>query len=647
MVRASGHRALYSLIWGARVLVVVLAVSVAIVLDNGASESHRAEARQQWQARINDLSLKLQSTILQNVQTVWGLAATVSVNPQITEKEFQQLASVIFGLAPQLRNIGLAPDLTIRNIYPIQGNEAALGFDLTKTSLSTAQIQYLQTSGQALFSGPINLVQGGQGMAARIPIFESESGRFWGVVSVILDLNRLYQAVELTSFEDQGHLAISTGDDPEIKAGFFFGDADTDWQEPVSAQASMPGINWTLFAQPSQGWPNHPESPWLLRSLLGLMVLIITSGAFWLTNLLLRDHQMQRRFRGLFELAPFGIGLFEAHTGKLLRANSSFEALFGRQADGLSFFEEVYDQTGKALPSGLDIRGRLKKNPRFSALEVFFRGADGQLIPILLHGLGLKDYQNERVIWLVTEDITEQKKADRIKSEFISTVSHELRTPLTSIAGSLGLLSNNAVGELPPKASNLANIAYRNTRQLTFLINDLLDIEKLAAGKVIFQTDRYRLIDLVSECVEGVESFAVEKKVTLSITELHDATVDVDRARLDQALSNLLSNAIKFSPDESEVLIYTEISGERVRICVCDKGPGVPMDFRDRIFQKFSQADSSDRRSKGGTGLGLAITRELMHAMGGSVDFESEEGRGACFWLELPLARPDGESPSD
>ena len=631
-------RALFYLVWLARAAVLVLLLGVAFVLDSAATQTHRNDVRQEWQARLNDIDLKLQGAILQNVQTVWGLAANVSVQPDITEAEFQQLAPVIFSLAPQLRNIGLAPDLTIRNIYPLEGNEAALGLDLTSQSLSLEQVKTLTESRKALFSGPINLVQGGQGMAARIPIFENESGQFWGVISVILDLNRLYNAVDMASFSENGYLALFKTSSPGLEEDPFFGAATTQWQDPITTELNLPGITWTLFAQPTQGWPSHPESPVLVRSILGLMVLLLFAGTYWLTSLLLRDHQMQRRFSGLFELAPFGIGLYAAQNGKLLRANKSFEKLFGHKANSLHFFRYVYDHRRRILSEELDISGLLEKEPRFSGLEGYFPDAKNELNPVLLHGLTLDTLYGDPVIWLIAEDISEQKKADRVKSEFISIVSHELRTPLTSIAGSLGLLSNNAAGELPQKASRLAEIAYRNTQQLTLLINDLLDIEKLVAGKMVFALEDCQVSGVVRECLEGIESFSVDKQVTLKTEHIHDVNVQADRGRLCQALNNLLSNAIKFSPDHSEVIVHTERTENRIRILVSDQGQGIPAEFRDRIFQKFSQADSSDRRAKGGTGLGLAITRELMHAMDGDVGFDSEEGHGACFWLSLPVA---------
>ncbi|WP_297793339.1 ATP-binding protein [uncultured Marinobacter sp.] len=633
------RRFFHSLIWIARLGVILLMVSVAIIVDTASTEKFRSDVRQQWQARIDDLSLQLQSRILQNVQTVWGLAANVSVNPQIGETRFRELASVIFRLAPELRNIGLAPDFVIRHIYPLEGNQAAIGLDLTSQSLSEEQINRLLESERAIFSGPINLVQGGQGLAARIPIFETASGEFWGVISVILDLPSLYESVNLASATRSAAAALSVSADPEDTAGIFFGTTEANWENPVRTSLNMPGASWTLFAQPGSGWPNHPESPWLIRGTLIFFILLVTGVTFWLTQLLLKDRQMQQRFWGLFELAPIGIGLYNARRRTLLRANKSFERIIGTDADSLDYFEIAYDQNGNRLPNGLGIMEKLSRKVQFSGQEGYLPGPEGELRPVVLHGLKLLDtYDRRPVIWLIAEDISEQKKADRMKNEFISTVSHELRTPLTSISGSLGLLVHNAAGKLPEKASNLASIAYRNSQQLTFLINDLLDIEKLVAGKMIFQLEDHRIPDIVQECVENIGSFAEEQSVSLRVDELADVPVHVDRRRLAQALDNLLSNAIKFSHRDSEVTVFTKQTDRTVRICVQDHGNGIAPEFQELIFQKFSQVDASDRRSKGGTGLGLAITRELMTRMGGQVAFESTPGKGATFWLEVQVA---------
>ncbi len=638
----------FALIWASRLAILAVMVAVSLLLDAAGTANHRTEVRQKWQDELDEISLNLQGTIIQNIQTVWGLAANVAVEPDIDDERFRDLASVIFQLAPLLRNIGLAPDFVIRHIYPLEGNEAALGLDLSQGSLTPLQIQQLlDEAPQAIYSGPINLVQGGQGLAGRIPIFERDSGNFWGVISVILDLERMYQAAGILPMKDSMSFVLSRSSDPQNRADIFLGDPATKFQDPVSATMNMPGTRWTLFAEPAQGWPDYPKAPLLTRGLLIAMVLLVTGVAFWLTSLMLKDREMQRRFWGLFEQAPIGIALYSKHRKTLLRSNRAFDQSFGNLAGSLQYFERGFDQHGQPIPGGLGIQRRLENDVSFSGVEGYLPGPDQTLKPMMLQGLQLETLNSESVIWMITEDISEQKKADRLKNEFISTVSHELRTPLTSISGSLGLLANNAVGQLPEKASKLAHIAYRNSRQLALLINDLLDVEKLAAGKMPFVLDDYLLPQLVRECVENMEPYAREREVSLHMGQLADVPVKVDQQRFHQAVSNLLSNAVKFSPRNAQVDVFTEAHQDSVRLCIRDHGEGIAPEFRERIFQKFSQADASDRRAIGGTGLGLAITRELMLNMNGTVDYRSTPGQGAVFWLELPVTQKVVEQALD
>lgn len=628
----------FSLVWLARIIVCLLTIGLALAIDSTATERHRADLRAKWQEQVDDLSLQLRASILQNTQTVWGLAANVSVQPDINETQFKRLASVIFKLAPELLNIGLAPDFVIKHIYPLQGNQAALGLDLRTQSLSREQMALLLESRRAVFNGPINLVQGGQGLAARIPIFENQSEKPWGVISAILDLERLYASIGLNTMPPEFQFVLSTTGISSINQGIFFGPQNIDWQSPVSSTMSMPGFSWHLYAQPDDGWPNYPASPWLLRSILALTTLTIIAGTLWITALIIHDRKMQRRFWGLFDLAPFGIALYDAIDGELLQANPSFTRILGSKGVALSYFNAIYDSSGKPKNSQHGVSSTLATHFRFSGLEGFFPIGNNAFIPIMLHGLRLDLQGKESVIWIIVEDISQRKEAERLKSEFISTVSHELRTPLTSISGALSLLTTNAVGELSGKAQQLLKIAQRNSDQLGFLINDLLDIEKLIAGKMDFNVVEFPVSEAITESLENIQNYATEKNITLNAQELSTTTVKADKQRLAQALNNILSNAIKFSPVNGQIRIWTKPHGQGLRIYVQDEGPGIAPEFRDRMFQKFSQADSSDRRSKGGTGLGLAITKELMARMEGDVDFTSEAGQGATFWLEIPAA---------
>ena len=268
--------------------------------------------------------------------------------------------------------------------------------------------------------------------------------------------------------------------------------------------------------------------------------------------------------------------------------------------------------------------------------EVEGQRKDGSLFPMELAISQISRHGKAMYVGMV-RDITERKRIERMKSEFVSTVSHELRTPLTAISGSLGLIAGGKLGELPAQASSMVDIAHKNSQRLSHLINDLLDIEKLSAGKMQLDMQQQALMPLVLQAIEANQSYGAERQVGIDFVGVPvEAEVRVDGQRLAQVLSNLISNAVKYSPDGGTVEVSAERLPHSVRVTITDHGSGIPEEFRSRIFQKFAQADSSDTRQKGGTGLGLAIARELVERMGGRIDFESVEGEGASFYFELP-----------
>ena len=240
-------------------------------------------------------------------------------------------------------------------------------------------------------------------------------------------------------------------------------------------------------------------------------------------------------------------------------------------------------------------------------------------------------------------DITERKKMERMKDEFISTVSHELRTPLTSIRGSLGLLAGGAAGAMSEKAALMVRIAHQNSERLVRIINDILDIEKIEAGKLELHTQRIALEALLQQAVEVNQSYADKYQVRLVLEPTAEgAQVLADPDRLMQVLANLTSNAAKFSRPGSSVQIRASHQNARIRIEVEDHGTGIPEEFLPHVFEKFAQADGSTSRHFEGTGLGLSITRQLVEAMGGAIGFRSTTGRGTTFHIELPGTLDDG-----
>ncbi len=243
----------------------------------------------------------------------------------------------------------------------------------------------------------------------------------------------------------------------------------------------------------------------------------------------------------------------------------------------------------------------------------------------------------EELIYAAARDISERKKMEQMKDDFISVVSHELRTPLTSIRGSLGLLLGGVAGELPEKARTLTEVAAKNSERLVRLVNDILDIEKIQSGTMAFRPVRVELMPLVEQSIESNRAYANLYDVDLQIVAAEPgARVRADADRILQVLANLLSNAAKHSPRGGTVEICVQRAGDWLRVSVTDYGRGIPLDFQSRVFEKFAQADASSTRHKGGTGLGLTISKAIIERHGGELWFDTALGEGTTFLFTLP-----------
>ena len=302
----------------------------------------------------------------------------------------------------------------------------------------------------------------------------------------------------------------------------------------------------------------------------------------------------EETFRAAVENAPNGMALIDPH-GTMLKVNPALCSLLGLDAN------ELTNMPLRSIPHPDDVdtdRESLRKLYRghIDAYRVEKRllHKTGRVVHVLL-SMSLIRHHDGAAKYYVAQamDITERMEMDRIKNEFISIVSHELRTPLTSIRGSLGLLTGKIVKGVPETAQKLIDIAYKNCERLILLINDILDIDKIASGKMRFDMKPENAVSLLEECAEATRGYADDLGVRIQLdAPIRGLMFNVDRDRFIQVLNNLLSNGIKFSPENGTIELRAETREGRIRISVCDHGPGIPPEFQDRC------STSSSRRTR-------------------------------------------------
>ena len=629
---------------------------------------HEQAMRQEALGSASVVRAQIEGTLSSNIQLVRGLIATLITEPDMSVARFSTLAAGLMTQDSLIRNLAAAPDMVIRYVYPLEGNEAALGLNYLENPGQRAAAIRARDSGSLVLAGPVNLVQGGVGFISRFPVFiedGTEQGRFWGLVSAVIDADRFYAQTGLLDADLPVQIALSEFDSADPDGRVFFGDPAILDATPVQTRITLPFGTWQISAIPRGGWQHTPPNVWALRLwlLIGGALIIIPSlvmgrllderaGNVTRLHLALRRRgETNNRYQSVSRISRTFVWEQDAN-GKLTYLSGSYQHITGlhrQQFMGLTL-KDLARNDPSVQPNAdwawLDTC--MANRQTFSDFVCLAATQDGSEVWLQLSGSPvfgaqgvLTGYQGAGMdVTTVQRARQAADESSRAKSIFLANMSHEIRTPLNGVLGMAQVLESLVTD---PDQRAMVTTIRESGQSLHNILNDILDLSKIEADKLELENTPFQPEETLRRILDLHHLGAEEKGLSLSITGLTPmgpARMG-DAHRFAQILHNLIGNSVKFTERGGVSITVSNVPGAPLTLQISDTGQGMSEDELSRLFDAFVQGDGSTARRHGGTGLGMSIVQRLINLMQGTIEVQSALGKGTSTTITLPLPEHD------
>ena len=659
-----------------RIYIIVMIVAATILADRLVVTALEQRHRRMIGSELQGLANRLDGQLIGKALMAQGLVTGLRTDPDLSAAKFNRLASQISANDPSVINVAISDPYVFTRVFPIGPNRSVIGRDLRDQPQQMPGVTAAISRNSTIIVGPVNLIQGGRGFILRSPIYLPAEGRgnarLWGLASVVFDAEQFFALIGLTETAPELMVALRKISDVPSENGVIYGPPEVFDQHPVVQTVTRLDATWVLAAVPAGGWQGSQPA------ILGTRALFVALGTlaglliFYLLSLIQKKELAQRQLRDAIEALNDGFALYDADD-RLVTCNERYREFYRLSADAMTpgrKFEDII-RIGAQRGQYPAAEGRVEE---FVAERMaLHRRADTTMEQLLEDGTWLRVSERRSTDGGTVGfrvDVTELKRAqqaaeraNRAKTEFLSVVSHELRTPLTAVLGYNAFLrrpellpevrrlraaldggadAESLRTEIEAALATMRNFAEKaNTsgQLLLTIINDILDVAKIEAGKMQLESRRVSVDMVVGSVLEQMAPAAAARGIGLDYRG-SGLEVCADEIRLRQILINLVGNAVKFT-NEGEVAISARPEGPMAVITVRDTGIGMPPEALATIFDSFQQVDSSSSRRSGGTGLGLTITRRLIEMHGGSIKVESTQDHGSTFTFTIPIAPAD------
>ncbi len=619
-------------------------------LDRSLVEHAKHQRKTQLNSYANQLSLKLERILTEELSRLEGLALQYTLNPDYAQESFLRFAAHIKQQSQRISHLAIAPDFVIENIYPLKGNESAVGLDYRKVPKQWQGIQRAVIAQKTILDGPITLVQGGTAFIARTPIYyDAKKSKPWGILATVFYLDEVLLPLREFNQRDYAVQLISKQDNQQDEVIWQSG--DWDFQDFITQHITLPVNEWQLRVASSE--PMTVASQLYTRlaafvSFLSIIFLFVSrykQEALYVKNQALLS-ESERKYRYFFEKANDAIYIIDRDTAHILDLNEvaarrlfySKQELIGKPVSIVSADEQRSLENFERLKAEKSL-----DNYKFRSVH---RRKDGTTLDVEIR-TQIIELGGKKVFESVVHDISEMvavqkalkrskvaaESANNAKTAFITNMSHELRTPLNGILASLQLLNNK---KLDSDSKELIDISLNSGKVLLEIISDIIDISRLDEGKISLHKSAFSPKNLVTQVYELLNPSAEAKGLDfqLEIEGFGEVRLMGDEVRLRQVLYNLVGNAIKFTVEGFVKITLNIIPKDDCYAFICevqDSGIGIDATSKHKIFNRFEHTRPHGINEEPSSGLGLAIVAKLAELMDGNIQVNSRPNVGSTF----------------
>lgn len=628
---------------------------IGIYVDHLNVDANKNKAYNTLLNKVGEVRARIEGTINSNAQIVKGLVAAMSIEPNMTQERFIALSTPLLTGSSQIRNIAAAPDFVIRYMNPVIGNEAAIGLDYRTISEQYDAVKIARDAGTLVLDGPVNLVQGGQGFIARIPVFiqnETEkTPKFWGIISSVIDIDKFFEASGLNNKDLDFNIAIRQSATSIKPTKLIFGDEKIFDSNPLLTNISLPYGTWTLAATPKHGWTQNNADILIFRATLFIIALLFLIPLFILDRRTQKLKESEAFLKLLFNLSPMGIALTDYDTGAFIEVNDILLKKTGYNLDEfvqLSFWDITPKKYEEDEIKQLQC---IENTGEYGPYEKEYIRKDGSQFPVVLNGIKITDSSGKKLVCSFIEDISERKQAEKSlqRSQKMDAIghltggiAHDFNNIMGIILGNLELLEND-IDKNPEKAHLRIGSIYKAGQRAVDLTKQLLIFSRKKPSKQDI-TNVNSLIEKMQNLI--ARSVTPEIEVSLQLSENLRLT-NINQGEFEDAILNLCINARDSMNSYGQLSIstrnatideiysskHTDASpGEYIEIAISDSGEGISAEQLEHIFEPFYTTKEEGK----GTGLGLAMVYGFAQRSNGFIDVISKKDVGTTFKIYLP-----------